>query len=174
MPMEVAIFLIIVLVISAYTDIKSGIIPNVVTITSFVILVSYFYFTQGLEGLIFSIQGACVGFLVMMLPYLFGAMGAGDVKLMAALGAGLGPIHTFYAFLITSILGGLYALVVLLSYRGELVYFLRRLRVWVVSWRITKSFDMTELRSDSLPSLRYGVAIAIGGTASVIHMLVEG
>lgn len=174
MPMEVAIFLIITLVISAYTDIKSGIIPNVVTITSFGVLTGYFYFTQGLEGLIFSLQGAWVGFLVMFLPYLFSAMGAGDVKLMAALGAGLGPIHIFYAFLITSVLGGLYALVVLLSCRGELVHFFRRVGVGIVAWRTTKSFETTDFRSDRLPNLRYGVAIAVGGIASVVHMLVEG
>ena len=53
-----------------------------------------------------------------MLPgHIFGATGAGDVKLLAAAGALLGPTDTIYAFLYTAIAGGVLALLVAVARR---------------------------------------------------------
>lgn len=56
--------------------------------------------------------GLALGLFFMMPGYLFGATGAGDVKLLAAAGAWLGPSHIGLAFLYTAILGGVLALIV--------------------------------------------------------------
>ena len=53
----------------------------------------------------------------MLLPYVFGAMGGGDVKLFAALGTFLGPWPTVQAFLYTLLAGGVLAVVVALQRR---------------------------------------------------------
>ncbi len=53
----------------------------------------------------------------MLLPYIFGAMGGGDVKLFAALGTFLGPWPTVQAFLYTLLAGGVLAVVVALQRR---------------------------------------------------------
>jgi prepilin peptidase CpaA len=53
----------------------------------------------------------------MMPGHIFGATGAGDVKLLAAAGALLGPTDTVYAFLYTAIAGGALALVVAVARR---------------------------------------------------------
>jgi prepilin peptidase CpaA len=59
-----------------------------------------------------SIIGFALGFALMMPGHLFGATGAGDVKLMAAVGAILGPALVVSAFLFTAIAGGVLAVVV--------------------------------------------------------------
>jgi prepilin peptidase CpaA len=58
-----------------------------------------------------------VGLGLMLLPYVFGAMGGGDLKLFAALGTFLGPRPTLQAFLYTLVAGGALAVVVALQRR---------------------------------------------------------
>jgi prepilin peptidase CpaA len=59
-----------------------------------------------------SLIGLLLGLIFMLPGYVFGATGAGDVKLLAAAGAWLGPAHVGVAFLYTAILGGVLALIV--------------------------------------------------------------
>lgn len=59
-----------------------------------------------------SLAGLLVGFVLMMPGYMLGATGAGDVKLMAAVGAIVGPALVVSAFLFTAIAGGVVAVVV--------------------------------------------------------------
>lgn len=59
-----------------------------------------------------SLAGFVFGLLLMLPGYSLGATGAGDVKLMAAVGAILGPALVLSAFLCTSLAGGVLALAV--------------------------------------------------------------
>lgn len=59
---------------------------------------------------IIGLEGAALGFLYLLLPYLFGGIGAGDVKLLAVYGALLGPHLIITVFLYGAILGGAVAL----------------------------------------------------------------
>ena len=63
--------------------------------------------------------GVLVGLLLMLPGHVIGATGAGDVKLMAAVGAFLGPGMTFRAFLYAAVAGGALAIAVALR-RGML------------------------------------------------------
>lgn len=63
------------------------------------------------NGLMFATAGLLVGLLCFLPFHLFGAMGAGDVKLLAAVGTALGPGTVFFAALLTIIAGGVIALV---------------------------------------------------------------
>jgi prepilin peptidase CpaA len=64
----------------------------------------------GASGLLFSFLGLLTGLALLIVPYLMGGMGAGDVKALAALGALLGPAATFQVFLYTALFGGLLAI----------------------------------------------------------------
>ena len=64
-----------------------------------------------------SLAGILLGLLLMMPGYVLGATGAGDVKLMAAVGAIVGPSLVFSAFVCTSIAGGVLAVAVALKRR---------------------------------------------------------
>ena len=59
-----------------------------------------------------ALLGLVVGLAVMMPGHVIGATGAGDVKLMAAVGAMLGPSLAFKAFLFTALAGGVLAVIV--------------------------------------------------------------
>jgi prepilin peptidase CpaA len=60
--------------------------------------------------------GALFGFGVLLAFYVLGGMGAGDVKLMAAVGAWLGMPNTFYVFIASSLAAGAYALVLIFTH----------------------------------------------------------
>jgi prepilin peptidase CpaA len=66
-----------------------------------------------------ALGGLALGLALLLPAHVFGATGAGDVKLLAAFGALLGPGDVFDAFLRAAILGGVMALMVAL-WRGRL------------------------------------------------------
>ena len=96
----------------AFIDLRTRRVPNVLTVSLSALGITGA--AAGLTGL--SMQAAVVGLLLgmlfMMPGYLFGATGAGDVKLLAAVGAWLGPSQIGAAFLYTAIAGGVLALIV--------------------------------------------------------------
>ena len=64
---------------------------------------------HGLRGLGLAAAGTAIGFAIFLVVYVMGGMGGGDLKLMAAFGAILGPGGIFTAALLAAILGGLMA-----------------------------------------------------------------
>jgi prepilin peptidase CpaA len=96
----------------AVIDLRTRRVPNALTIPLAALGIAAA--AAGFSGV--TVTGALIGFALgmffMMPGYLFGATGAGDVKLLAAAGAWLGPSHIGVAFLYTAILGGVLALIV--------------------------------------------------------------
>lgn len=109
----------IIVGITALLDIKTNRIPNYITFPAIalgLILNSYF---MGLDGFRNALVGMSVGTLLLIVPFALGGMGAGDVKLLAAIGALNGGIFAFHTFLYGAITGGLIAVVILLV-KGQL------------------------------------------------------
>jgi prepilin peptidase CpaA len=93
--------------IAAVTDIWKFKVYNLLTLP---LLASGLVY-HGLHGqLASSLLGVLFGFAALIVLYILGGMGAGDVKLMAAVGAWLGMPLTWYVFLASSLAAGLYAL----------------------------------------------------------------
>jgi len=65
----------------------------------------------GVSGLVDAGLGLIVGICLLLGPYLFGGMGAGDVKALGALGALIGPEPVFQVFLYTALFGGILGIV---------------------------------------------------------------
>ncbi|MGE5455365.1 MAG: prepilin peptidase, partial [Methylocystaceae bacterium] len=84
--------------IAAGTDLWSRRIPNLLVLIGLFVGIFIGVFTNGFNGLTVSLMGAAAGLALLMLPYLRGGMGGGDVKLMMALGAILGPVSVFWVF----------------------------------------------------------------------------
>jgi prepilin peptidase CpaA len=91
---------------AAIVDVRQRRIPNRITFPAMAVLLAVHGLTAGLPGLKESGLGLIGGFLVMLVPYLFRVLGAGDVKLMAAVGAGLGSSALLTVVLFTSLAGG--------------------------------------------------------------------
>ena len=94
------------------SDIRSRRIPNTLTATMAGLGVGLA--AGGVSGVSFgaSMAGFVIGLALMMPGHLLGATGAGDVKLMAAVGAIVGPGMTVTAFLFTAVAGGVLAVAV--------------------------------------------------------------
>ncbi len=75
----------------------------------------------GGSGVSAGLLGLAVGFGVLIIPWLMHGMGAGDVKLMAAIGCWLGPWLTLVSFAAGAILGGIVALIMIYS-TGRVVH----------------------------------------------------
>jgi prepilin peptidase CpaA len=103
---------------AAITDLWKFRIYNVLTLPLLATGLAYHTLSGGLEGLGQSLCGALVGFVPLFLLYLLGGMGAGDVKLMAGLGAWLAMPAIGHVLLATCLAAGIYALV-LVAWTGR-------------------------------------------------------
>lgn len=159
--------LIMTLLAAAFYDIKSGRIPNRLTFSAMLLAIIYNTSINGLEGLIFSIEGAGLGIILLIIFYFLGGMGAGDVKLMGAVGSILGPKGVFIAFILTALAGGLYA-IILLAINGHIVNTLKRYLLILRSILQTKKiFYIPPPEEEKKVRLRYGLSIAAGTILSI-------
>jgi prepilin peptidase CpaA len=159
--------LIPLLITAVICDIRKARIPNWLTFPSIILAIGFWTASNGLDGFLFSLGGVATGLAALIFFYAMGGMGAGDVKLMGAVGGLLGPKWVFVAFLLTGIAGGLYA-IGLLAFKGKFLETAKRY------WAIFKTFLITRNLIYVPPAgkaaelrLRYGLAIAVGTCCSV-------
>jgi prepilin peptidase CpaA len=107
-----------------------------------------------------ALTGFAFGMVVMLPGHVWGATGAGDVKLMGAIGAILGPAGVLRAFLYTAIAGGIVAMAIALA-RGRLTGTLLRTARLVTARRGAGTDTRAQGAASRFP---YGPAIAIGST----------
>ena len=103
--------------LAAVIDLRTRRIPNTLTGSLAIVGIGLAAAQLGPVGIGGAIVGCLLGFAFMLPGNVFGATGAGDVKLFAAAGALLGPATTVRAFMFTAIAGGVLALVVALRRR---------------------------------------------------------
>jgi len=162
------IFLAGVLIAAAVNDLRFQKIPNLLTYPSMAVAVGYHVVMNGLDGLLFSAGGLALGIAVFILPYLMGGTGAGDAKLMGAVGAVLGARGVFIAFLFTAITGGVYAVILVLIKRQHCKGFFARQAATLKTFIFTGQFILIPGDEDEKkPRLCYGIAIALGTLFSV-------
>ncbi|MDB5056102.1 MAG: prepilin peptidase [Bacilli bacterium] len=153
--------LILVLMISVVTDLKSRKIYNNVIFPGLAAAFAVHFLTGGWVELGEAAIGCFIGFGVLLIPYLLGGMGAGDVKLLALVGALKGTYFVLAASIYMALIGAAIAVVVLLCRKGtgarlwQIVFVLYGLRYGV---KIPLFVEKSSL-SAAYP---YGVAIAGG------------
>lgn len=165
--MMLLIILAALLMISAMTDIKWKKIPNALTFPVMLIGLFAHGFMSGASGFLYSIEGLFLGLALLIVFYFMGMMGAGDVKLMGAVGSILGPSGVFKAFLFTAIAGGIYAIIVL-AYNGQLVGFMKRIALSLKLSLMTRGPTLVPNEGKASPILCYGIAIAVGTSLSMV------
>jgi prepilin peptidase CpaA len=119
-PEKVLLVLLALLIGSAVYDVRYRKIPNWLSMSGIVLGFAINFAIGPPEGgVMFALKGFAAGFGLYLALYVLRAMGAGDVKLMGAVGALVGAERWFGIFLVTAIVGGLMALL-LVTVRGRL------------------------------------------------------
>lgn len=164
-PGTEALLLLVVLVAAVY-DVRYRRIPNWLSLSGVVFgLALNTFLYQGWPGMRMSLIGLAVGFGVYFFLYMLRAMGAGDVKLMAAVGAIVGWQDWFGTFLITAMIGGAMALILVAS-RGRV-----KKTLWNVGFIISEmksgrpaymKKEELDVRSPKALGLPHGAVIAVG------------
>jgi prepilin peptidase CpaA len=150
-----------ILTTAMWTDLRSSRIPNWLTFSAMGFALIVHAWLGGLQGAIFGLMGLVTGLGLFLILYVSGSIGAGDVKLMAAVGALVGPHGALLSGLLTIMVGGAYALGAM-CYQWGVIDAGRRLASATRVALLTGASGWT--RELQLPfRLRYGFAVA-GGT----------
>lgn len=164
-PRGVEVVLLALVLGAAVYDVRYRRIPNWLTVSGVLVGIALNSFLFGWAGLRISLLGLAVAFGVYFVLYALHAMGAGDVKMMAAVGAMVGWEDWFGIFVFTAILGGVAALVLVLA-RGRF-----KRTVFNVSFILSEmksgrpaylGKEELDVRSSKALGLPHGAVIAVG------------
>ena len=145
------------------TDLHSRRIPNWLTFGAAAAAIATQFAMGGQSGVQHAMGGWVTGLFLFMPMFLLGGMGAGDVKLLAALGAWLGAGDTFWLAIYASLAGGVIALVMALQ-RGYLKTAFGNIGGLIRFWSIfgLKPMPAMTLEHGKAPRLAYAVPVFVG------------
>ena len=158
----------VTLIVAALIDGIKLKVPNWLT---FPMVISGWVFSGiffGWAGLGGSLLGTALGLGLLLPAYAIGGMGAGDVKLLAGVGAWVGVSHTLWAFVVSVFVGAAIALVMVLfrrRWKHHQSQFLSILTEILIVRNATQLSAMAAERKSSMMLLPYGIPIAIGSIA---------
>ena len=155
----------ITLIVAAVIDGFELKVPNWLTFPMIVSGWVYSVTCFGWQGLGWSLLGTFIGLLLLLPAYAIGGMGAGDVKLLAGVGAWMYGTHVFYAFCISASVGAVIAVAMVLVRRA---WHKHLSQFWMIFGEIMTIRDPEQLaqiaadRKSSMLLLPYGIPIAVG------------
>lgn len=162
-----AAFLVPLSVIISYYDVCYRRIPNPFVLATLAtgILINAFY--GGLSGALTSLAGCFIAFALMFVLHVFGAMGAGDVKLFAAIGALTGAHLVLPTFLIVALTGGVLGIVSMIR-AGQLKFTMMRVFQILIGLLPGYKVPRFPVPADRRHTIPYGVAITFGSFISLV------
>lgn len=158
-------------IVAAYIDGKELRVPNKLTYPMIIAGWIYSAIAYGVAGdgwyvgLGWSLAGTAVGLATLLPAYSIGGMGAGDVKMMAAIGAWVYCSTTFYAFCVSAVVGAILAIVMILwakqgkKHMNQFMFILNEIMT------VRNPETLATIAADRKSSMRllpYGIPIAIG------------
>lgn len=162
----------LVLLISSVSDLLYRRIPNILTYSTIIIGMMVYFIFGGANGLLFSLYGFLLAFTLFIIPYMAGAMGAGDVKLMAAVGAILGWENTLISIVFITLTGGVMSLAFILcnnSFKSTLQGIYTSIVLMIGQKRISAfKHNNNQTIQYGIP---YGVAISFGTLLFLLYMI---
>lgn len=165
MSMEQLVFTVLLiglLGIAVVSDLRRHRIPNLLILLGLALGLAYQAQAAGLAGLGDGTLGMLIGFGLFLPMYALGGMAAGDVKLMAMVGAFLSPEQALWAAMASLIAGGLCGFLIVLV-RGQLLQTLARYWLMLAA-RAYFAPAEDEVAGKPFP---YSVAILLGTLTSM-------
>jgi prepilin peptidase CpaA len=149
--------------VACVTDLRSRRIPNELTFGAAGLAVLFHATAPAGAGLMSAATGWLVGAAIMFLPFALGGLGGGDVKLLAALGAWVGPVNAIWVGLYAGTAGAVMAIVVAL-YSGYTRQALSNVWLLLQHWRVAGIHQLKDisLEGSSGPRLAYALPIFAG------------
>ena len=145
------------------TDLRTRRVPNVLTLGAAVAAMAFHAAGHGGSGLLFALFGWGLGLLVFLPLFALRGIGGGDVKLLAALGAWLGPSMVLWVAAFAAIAGGVFALIVSAKHGYTRKAFSN---VWglLSYWRVmgVQTHPGLTLDAATAPRLPYALPMAAG------------
>ena len=144
-------------------DLRSRRIPNALTFGAAAAALVFHTVTAGVSGLQTAAFGWIVGTALFLPFFLLGGMGGGDVKLLAALGAWLGPREAMWLAIYGSIAGGVLAIGYSLA-RGYLGTALSNIAALLRYWSVVgpRPMPTLTLEGGNAPRLAFAVPMLVG------------
>jgi prepilin peptidase CpaA len=161
----IAATLIPLAVLITYTDIRYRRIPNKLVLITLIGGLALNTFFEGWEGLLSSLGGMALAFGIMFLLHAFGTMGAGDVKLFAAIGAMIGTSLVPKTFLVVAITGGALAIFKMIHARRTSTTMLGVIQFFY-GLLPGQKVPRFEVPNDPTFTLPYAVPICVGSLVS--------
>jgi prepilin peptidase CpaA len=152
-----------VAVIAAITDVRSRRIPNRLTYPAMIAGLALQTVVHGWHGFVVALGGGLLFGGVFLIFHLLRAMGAGDVKLAAALGCILGPDNSWQVLFTTAMAGGILAIFVMI-FTGRVLQTLRS-TLGVAGFHFVhglRTHPVVNLDNPAVVRLPYGLAFAAG------------
>jgi prepilin peptidase CpaA len=163
--------LVLVALAAGFFDLRERRVPNWLTLAALIAGIAVNLALAHRPGLWTSLEGLGLALLIYLPLYLLRGVGGGDLKLMAAIGAIVGPIHWFWIWIFTALLGGVAALVLVIA-KGRLRATLAN--VWAILTSLARGraphleHPDLDVRRESTLRLPHGVVIA---AATLIFLL---
>lgn len=165
-PPAITLVMLATVIAAAMFDVRSRRIPNWISVTGAALgLALNAFLADSFTGAWFALKGLLLGFGVYFALYMLRAMGAGDVKLMGAVGSLVGPSNWFAIFVITAIVGGIMALI-LVVIKGRLKHTLFNVGFILSEMKSGRPAylgkEELDVKSKKALGLPHGAVIAVG------------
>jgi prepilin peptidase CpaA len=162
----IAALLVPLAVIITYYDVRYRRIPNAFVLATLLsgLIVNTIY--GGWKGTVASLGGCAIAFILMFMLHIFGAMGAGDVKLFAAVGSLVGTQLVLPTFVVVILTGGALALLLML-HTGAVRATMQRVLMILVGLLPGWEMPRFAVPADRKATIPYGVAITFGSLISL-------
>ena len=155
----------IFLALCLISDVTTRRIPNVLTVSGMILGITINAATSGFSGLTAATGGLLLAVALLTIPFALGGIGGGDVKMMAAVGALVGPNALLASLLAGMLLGGLVAAGVLWR-RGRLAEKLQLIGAMFRSALLTRSLDPLRAPEPTRETVALPYSVPLGlGTA---------
>ncbi|GAB3100792.1 prepilin peptidase [Aestuariicella hydrocarbonica] len=155
------------LLLATAFDFKYHRIPNLLNGCLFILGLTYQAYTQGTLGVLHGLAAATLAFFIFFMLYLIGAMGAGDVKLIAGAAVFVSEPQALNAALFSLVAGSLLGLGILLV-KGGLPQYLKRYYFMLKTWVRTFQWVYQPPAEDEVAAEKFPFAIAITVGFSIV------
>jgi prepilin peptidase CpaA len=171
LPPVVQILLLLVVVLAGIFDLRRRRIPNWLTLTGVLAGIALNSFLYERAGLVMSLKGMGLALALYFPLYVLRAMGAGDAKLMAAVGAIVGWTNWLGIMILTALIGGVLAIVLVVT-KGRVKQTYQNLGLILIALRLRQApYQVSpelDVRSGQALRLPHALSILLGSVAFLI------